>query len=557
MSDPSFWQRLLSPFRRRPQDLVRPDDPQRYYRRFLPYAQAAGVVVTNENALELSVVWGCVTAVVNGIAPSRWNVYTIDAKGQRKNLPDDPLSYLLNCRPNDDMTAIALREVLGFSALTWGNGYAEIGKSLSGKVTALWPLLPNRVQPRRDPETLEMYYDVQQQDGAIVRVPADRMYHLRGPGISGLMGDNLVARATMSMSLAAAQERFASTYFGNNTVIGGVIEHPKKMSPEAHERLKTSWADEHKGPDKAHGAVILEEDAKWHPYEVTAQQAQMVESRKFQIEEICRWYGVPPHKVQHLDRATFNNIEHLAIEFVRDALTPWAVRLEQEADFKLVPTRGLHRQTKLDTGWLTHGDFKSRMEGYQIARQTGLYSINQVLHREGENTIGPLGDTRMVMANMQTLEQLEAGVFAPKPGGGGGDAGGNTAAGDGTDTGTGGGDDTTGGGDGVGGAPTSHADVATDALVLLFSSTLERYDARLEAREKDLRRGGASDKKVAQHLAEERVKLRPWVVEQAQAAMSLAGADQMTLLLAVDAIDNGLAPRAAAQRIVATGKKAA
>lgn len=557
MSTPSLWQRIRSVFR--PQDLTRPDDPLRYYHRFNPYAYASGVAISNDSALELSVVWACVTAVTNAIASCRWNVYTIGNNEQRTNLPDDPLSYLLNVRPNADMPAIALREVLLFGALTWGNGYAEIGKSLSGKVTALWPILPNRVQPRRDPETLELYYDVLEQGGAIKRLESNEMFHLRGPGVTGLMGDNLVARAALGMSLAAAQERFASTYFGNNTVIGGVIEHPKSLSDAAHKNLKDSWKDEHKGPDKAHGVAILEEGAKWVPFGVNAQEAQLVDSRKFQIEEICRWFGCPPHKVQHLDRATFNNIEHLAIEFVRDALTPWAIRLEQEADYKLVATRGLRRQTKLDMGWLTHGDFLSRMTGYQMGRRMGVYSINDIMHREGENTIGSLGDTRIVESNMQTLEQLESGAnLRGGPGGKpGGDKNGNDPAGDGTETGTGGGDDTTGGGDGVGAAPANSTDVANDALVLLFASTLERYESRLEAREADLRRGGASDAKVAQHLASERVKLRSWVVDQSHAVMLLAGTDQTTLLLAVDAIDNGLEPRAAAQRIVATGKKAA
>lgn len=559
----SFWQRVRSVFR--PRDQVRPDDPSRSYYRFVPYAGAAGVVVTNEDALSISVVWGCVTAITSAIASCQWNVYTLAADGKRKNLQTDPLQYLLNIRPNPDMTAIAFREALLFGALTWGNGYAEIVKSGSGKVTSLWPILPSRVRVCRDPPAYDedgnlvaagaLFYEVREQDGKVIRLEADQMFHIRGPSVTGLMGDNPVARAALNLGLAAAQERFASTYFGNNTEIGGVIESPKAMSDDAHKNFKDSWNDAHKGPDRAHKIVILEEGMKFTKTASTASEAQLIDSRKYQIEEICRIWHCPPHKVQHLDKATFNNIEHLAIEFVRDALTPWAVRLEQEADFKLVPTRGLKRQTKLDMGWLTHGDFLSRMTGYQIARRTGVYSINDILHREGENTIGPIGDTRIVEANMQTLDQLEAGVFAPKGPGGGDKNGAGSPADDGTQTGEDPGQgDQQDGGDGIGGAP---ANSARDALVLLFASTLERYHGRLEAREKDLRRGGASESKIRSHMAEERVKLRQWVLGQAQAVMSLAGTDTVELLLAVDAIDNGQNPREAAQRLVANGKRAA
>jgi hypothetical protein len=202
------------------------------------------------------------------------------------------------------------------------------------------------------------------------------------------MGDNLVARMAKGLGLALAQERFASTYFGNNTIIGGYLKYPKTMDDKTFEHVRQSWADRHKGPDKAHKPAILEGGAEWIPFTNNAEQAQLTDSRKFTVEEICRWFGVPPHKVQHLDRSTYNNIEQQALEFIRDACTPWARRWEQEADFKLLGHKVPARSMCIDMAPLTQGDFKTRMEGYAIGRQWGVYTVNEIRIKEGENPIG-------------------------------------------------------------------------------------------------------------------------------------------------------------------------
>jgi HK97 family phage portal protein len=478
---------------------------------------------------------------------------------KRSRLPDDPLDHLLNVRPNADMTAISFKESLLFGALTWGNGYAEISKNARGQPAELYPLLADRVVPRRRAtRPYKLYYEYMQQNGERVELEPENVYHLRGPGITGLMGDNLVARAAKSLGLAAAQERFASTYFGNNTNIGGVLEHPKKLQPDAHKRLKDDWEDKYKGPFKANRPVILEEGMKWTPVPVNAEHAQLTQSRTFQVEEICRWFGVPPHKVQHLARATFNNIEHLGIEFVRDALTPWAKRMEQEADFKLFPQRPPWRSTKLDMGWLTHGDAKSRFEAYKLGRDMGAYSVNDILSMEGKNTIGKVGDVRIVPLNMTTLEQMMNGPPAPKapsaPGGSGGDNGGDGSgkkdpASEGADSST----ETSGADSGSLGNS-----LAREALLTVFASVFERYAKRLENREADLRRRDLPEPKIAAHLADEREGLRPWILDESVEALELAsklcGADfhrGPDVLLVVDEIDNGKDPRTAAEDLVA------
>lgn len=463
--------------------------------------QPAGIYITSENALDISVAWACIMAISTALGASRWKVYGVssetnaalpnDADSEsRTDLPNDRLAYVLNVRPNPEMTAIAFRESMAILALTWGNAYAEIVRNARGDVAALWPLFSDRMVPRRRvtaPYTL--YYEYANYDGTKSILEPEQVYHLHGPGISGILGDNTVARAAKSLSLAAAQERFASTYFGNNTVIGGVLKTSKALKKETKDNLREQWVNKYGGPFKANKPIILEDGMDWTPFSNNAENAQLVASRKFQIEEVCRYFGVPPHKVQHLDRATFNNIEHLGLEFVRDALTPWARRHEQEADYKLLPQRAPWRVTRIDMAWLSQGDFKTRMEGYKIGRDMGVYSANEIRKKEGENTIGAVGDIRIVPANMTRLELVGKAM---------------TPAGDGVNT--GGPDDP---GDNAGDSP-----VAREAVTVLFASVFDRYAKRLRAREDDLRRAKKTDDEIEMHLVGEREKLRPRLIDE-------------------------------------------
>jgi HK97 family phage portal protein len=539
----NFWQRALGPIR----NLVRRrDEPIRYYR-WINTDAPSGIVITPETALQISVVWACVLAITNAIASCRWNIFTGDHTN-RAWLQEDPLDDILNVRPNPEMPAISFREALLFGALTWGNGYAEIVRNGRGQVTALWPLMSDRVTPRRRTEKpFELYYAYHQEDGSLVELDSEDVFHLRGPGITGLMGDNLVARAAKSMGLAAAQDRYASTYFGNNTLLGGVLEYPKTLGDDAHKRLKDDWEDRYKGPFKANRPAILENGMKYTPFSNDADKAQMNESRQFSVEDICRWYGVPPHKVQHLLRSTFNNIEHLGIEFARDALTPWALRMEQEADFKFFPVRGQKRSTKFDMGWLTHGDAKSRFEAYQIGLDRGVWTVNEVRAFEGKNSIGELGDTRLVPLNMTTLEakantpaDAETKKALPAPDAGDGDSQPGQAD------------------EGAGGTETAQ-NAVLGAVHMMLEGELERYGRRMTNREADLRRGGAGEQKVQGHLVEERAKQRPRLVDACREALDLAAKwlpgvakcnREAELLKAADAVDNGAAAGSAAMELL-------
>lgn len=566
---------------------TRRDDPMRFIQ-MVPHSTAAGETITMDNALTLSVVWACIVALTNAVAGARWNIYTQKDETTRLQVFNDPLNYILNTRPNADMTAVGFRETQMFSLLTWGNSYAEIVRDGAGRIKELWPLLPHRVMPRREMldsgKSGKMYYDYYEQDGGVTSLDASDMLHYRGPGITGLMGDNLISRMVKTLGLAAAQERFASTYFGNNTILGGFLEYPRTLDDKTFNHLRESWEDRFRGPAKSNKPAILENGMKWNPISNDANAAQMVESRHFTVEEICRWFGVPPHKVMHLLRSTFSNIEHQSIEFVRDGVTPWARRIEQESDFKLFSSRSTTvRYTLLDLAPLTQGDFKSRMEGYEIGRRSGVYSVNEIRAKEGENNIGPVGDIRIVEANMQTMDQLtsqkepeiyqyhiQAGIptvnevrarLHLKPVPGGEKPANQIAPGQAAET-----HDHVekppppapppGADEGAKEKPAEDVkpavrktkggeSVAKDAITVLIASAFERYDRRRAHRMADLSRtkkGRALDAKLAEDRAEHGApRLFEEIVKAREIVTNMSGhvEPDETFLAALDEIDNG------------------
>lgn len=377
---------------------------------------ATGLFVDEDVALSVSTVWACVDLVSGAIGSSSWNVYG-GARGanDQKLLPDDGLQYVLNTRPNPEMTAKRAKQALMIAALTWGSGYAEIVRDGAGRVAEIWPIDPKRCDLRRDVDTQSLFLQVASDGfGGFVRLDMRDVLHIGGPGLSGLMGDKPIGRAVRTIALALAQERYAETYFGNNTQIGGWLESPTTLGDVAFERLKSQLEAGHKGIKKAFKFAIFEGGAKWHPVESDAEKAQIIEARHLQIEEICRFFRVPPHKVGHLIRSTNNNIEHQGLEFSRETLRPWKYEIEQECDFKLLSARGPKRFVEIDLDWAAEGDFKSRMEAFSIGRAMGVYSVNDVLRKMGENTIGPDGDVRTMNGASVRLEDVGKNL-APAP----------------------------------------------------------------------------------------------------------------------------------------------
>ncbi|WP_337186590.1 phage portal protein [Phenylobacterium sp.] len=380
-------------------------------RRIVTGRSAAGVYVDADNALKNATVWACVQYLSRAVAQVPWRVMEEDPRSGRVPRPSHPVDWLLNRRPNAEMGAFVFRQTLMQWALRYGNGYAEIERDNRGAVFALWPIHPERVTPfRRDGG--ELAYRVSNERGGYVELGAMDMFHVRGMG-DGAVGLSVIAFAAESIGWAQATELFGATYFGQGMNPSGIVETEKRLTPEGLGALREELKQLYRGP-KGERTVILDAGMKFSRLSTQPNDSQFIETRQHQVEEICRWFGVPPHKVMHLLRATFSNIEHQSIEVVVDSITPWARVLEDEADYKLFGARnrqGLY--TKLHLQALMRGDAKSRSEFYWRMFQMAGLSPNQICELEDMNGFGPEGDVRFVPVNMQTLDRATAPPTAP------------------------------------------------------------------------------------------------------------------------------------------------
>ena len=350
---------------------------------------SAGVSVTNKTALNIGTVFACIRNISEDVAKVPFKVYKNVGDG-KKTLHNHPLYNVLNRAANPDMTAMSFRQTLTAHCLGWGNGYAEIVKDIQGNVAELYPLPPNKVRPKLT-DYGDLYYEVHRDDGTTDNVSADLIFHVHGLGDDGLVGYNVIQYARESLGLAQAAETFGSTYFGNNTIVGGILKHPNNLSEEAQRRLAKSMNEKYQGPDNAHKIMVLEEGMDFTQTTIPPEQSQFLETRQFSVPEICRWFRMPPHKVADLTRATFSNIEHQDLEYVKDCLTAWFKRWETEIWKKLITDiekrSGVFVEHTVEG--LLRGDIQSRYAAYQIAlgnnNNPGFMTINEVRALENLN----------------------------------------------------------------------------------------------------------------------------------------------------------------------------
>jgi HK97 family phage portal protein len=354
--------------------------------------------------------------VASSLASSDWNVYQgLRASDKKTAIPNDNLQYILNTRFNPEMTAQAGKRAISLAAVGYGNGVAEIERDMAGRVVALWPLSPDRVVQVRNEFNEPKYRVTQDYTGGVVDLDPSEVFHIRGASFVGNVGDDMIAKAVKTVSRMLAIDQFASSYFFNNAELGTIFSYEGTLTEEKHEQIKKRLSERHVGSKRAFTPGILE-GGKWtvSRLDVKADDAQLIDAKYQIIEEACRWFRVPPHKIAHLLRATNNNIEHQGLEFSRDTLRPWIQEIQQEADFKLIPYRQ-QKFVEIDVDWASEGDFGSRMQGFSTGINSGVYSVNDVLRKLGENTIGSAGDVRMVQGAMMKLEDVGKNMMPAQP----------------------------------------------------------------------------------------------------------------------------------------------
>lgn len=377
---------------------------------------AAGVSVTAGKALSCSAWFAAMRAISEDIAKLPFITYRRLPGGGKERVPEHPMYPLLHDAPNDEMGSMNWRESQTHHAIGWGGGYAEIERGGAGQAIALWPIHASRVAPKRDAKK-RIFYRIKADDiiGEPVDIPARNMLCIHGLGPTGLRGYFLHVLAKEGLGVSLEAEKYAGSFFGNGATPGGVLQHPGVLGDKALEHLRRTWNEMHQGSMNAHKPAILEEDMKWEQIGIEPEKAMMIATRQFQVEDIARWFRMPPHKIQHLLRSTFSNIEHQSMEYVVDTLMPWTVRWEQEAKRKLFPKEPDIFAEHLFAA-LLRGDSKQRAEFYNKMFQVSALNPDEIRELENMNPLPDgAGKKYYVMSNMTPADQ--AGQPPARPGG--------------------------------------------------------------------------------------------------------------------------------------------
>lgn len=375
---------------------------------------AAGIIVNEQSALSSTAVWRAVSLVSQTIGALPLHMYEREGERTKSKATKHQLYRVLHDEPNPEQSAMEFREMMQAHALTWGRAHAEIVMDGRGRIQ-LWPLIPDRVEPMRTKERNSLVYKIYLPDGGHRILLADEVFTLKGLGYGLNSTYNVIQLFRESIGLTLAAEEFGARFFGNGATMGGVLEHPGSLGDDEFKHLRESMDERHKGLSNAHRMLILEEGMKYKEIAIPPEKAQFIETRKYQINDVARIIGVPPHKLAEMSQATFSNIEHQALEFTQDTINPWCVRWEQ----------GLARQLLSDTekqkyffkhnlAGLLRGDFKTRMEGYSIGRQNGWLSANDIRELEDMNPVDN-GDIYLIPLNMISADQAGKTPQLPEP----------------------------------------------------------------------------------------------------------------------------------------------
>lgn len=368
---------------------------------------SSGVRVTPASALSLAAYFAAIRCISEDVAKVPLIVYEDLEQNGKKKRKDHSLYPILHDQPNANMTAMTLRETMVQHALGWGNGYAEIVRDKSFNVVALELITPDRVTVEINPNTNRVMYTVRNGVGAVTTLQDFQMFHLHGLGYDGLTGYSIAHLAREAIGLGLAQEKSGSTIFGNSARPSGILETDGELEPEAQQNLRESWERLYSGPDNANKTIVLENGVTFKPITIAFKDAQFIEGRSFSASDIARFFRIPPHKIGVMDAATFSNIEQQAIEYVVDTLQSWFVRFEQEIKRKLLNrTVDEHLFAEHLIDGLLRGDIESRYKAYQIARNGGWMSANDILNKENSNPIGEQGDIYTIPLNMQDASKI-------------------------------------------------------------------------------------------------------------------------------------------------------
>ena len=382
---------------------------------FFMGGSTSGKRVNERSSMQMTAVYSCVRILSEAVAGLPLHFYRYTDNGGKEKAADHPLYFLLHDEPNPEMTSFVFRETLMTHLLLWGNAYSQIIRNGKGEVIALYPLMPDRMNVERDSKG-QLYYEytVSMDDaptvkGSTVVLPPTEVLHIPGLGFDGLVGYSPIAMAKNAIGMAIACEEYGAKFFANGAQPSGVLEHPGTIKDPS--RVRESWQSTFGGSHNANKVAVLEEGMKYTPISISPEQAQFLETRKFQINEIARIFRVPPHMVGDLEKSSFSNIEQQSLEFVKYTLDPWVSRWEQSmARSLMTPEEKKQYFVKFNVDGLLRGDYQSRMNGYAVGRQNGWMSANDIRELENLDRIPEElgGDLYLINGNMMPLSMSGA-----------------------------------------------------------------------------------------------------------------------------------------------------
>jgi HK97 family phage portal protein len=352
---------------------------------------ASGVRVSPESAMTYSAFFAAVRVISEDVANCPLPLFERQPGGGKKVATEHSLYGVLNQVANPLMTAVTLRKTLQAHALTWGNGVAAKKYNGAGQLIEAWPLRPDQLfidVEEVEPGVPKVLYRYTPESGPASVFFPDEVLHIAGLGYDGVCGYSVVHQARTSIGLGLATEEFGARWFGNGSRPAGVLTHPSTVSDGARKRMKTDWRNLHRGLHQSHEIALLEEGVTWQAIGIPPEDAQFLETRQFEVEDMARWFRLPPHKLAQLLRATFSNIEHQGIDYVNSSLRSWLVEWEQQIMLScLTPAERKRFYVEHNTDKLTQGDFKTQMDGYAVGRNWGIWNADDVREKLNENPL--------------------------------------------------------------------------------------------------------------------------------------------------------------------------
>jgi HK97 family phage portal protein len=362
-----------------------------------------------DSAMRFSAVFACFRVLAETFASVPIFEYRKVSDSERQKTDDTGLYDILHVSPNEEMSAYNYREALMYQLCAGGNAVSKRLRGGYDSIAGLYPLQWQFVRIERNKDTGKLEY-IYQNGTDKETLSRQEVFHIPGPSMNGVIGMSVLEYAMSSIRLGMTYERFSQNYFDNAAMPSGIFTHPGFLKPEAYERLKKDLQERNSDLVSKGKPILAEDGLNFTPFQLKMVDAELLSSKKLQLEDICRFCRVPLHLVQNLDRSTNNNIEHQSLEFIMYTMLPHFKRAEECINSQLLSKnqreKGYYFEHNIST--LLRGDQKSMADAFAVGRQWGWLSVNDIRRMLNMNGIGPAGDIYLTPLNM-----YEAGKEPP------------------------------------------------------------------------------------------------------------------------------------------------